>query len=185
MINYSTIAMGLPGSPAVVFTDGITSVLYSQLVAASADPTSGPTFTSLGSFTVITTSAALDVIPATTFTLRVLENGPSAGATGDFTVTVSGAVSKTSSTATAAFSTSPASNPAKIAVGGYTVQLNNTNPVALVPPSANGGVTSLEAVVTQSVIPNPGAAVPEPATPLLAGGALIMFALLLRRKKSQ
>ena len=186
-ITYSTIAVGLAGSPAVIFTDGITSILYSQLLNASADPSSGPTFTSLGNFTVTTTSTTVDIIPATTFILRVFENAPVVGATGDFIVTVSGGVSKTSSSATAAFLTSPASNPAKVAVGSYFFQLNNTNPVALVPPSANGGVTSLEAVATQaaSTAPLAAAAVPEPGSLMLLGGAVLLLALMFRKKTSR
>lgn len=166
-------------APAILFANGLgTTVTFHSLLGATATPAPGfGTYASLGDIVVNSNApASAPVAVSGSFTLHVQETAPENGPGGDLFGILSGDVSTTSSTAVVTFSSAPATTPPSFVIGNaskYLFTLYNRNPVALAPPSTNGGLTSLEAQITQLT---PDVAVPEPATCVLLGGGLLAFA---------
>ena len=124
------------------------------------------TFASLGEFQTVVTGSGAAITPGTTFTLTINQTVPSAG-TGFLQATINGTITQNSSTGLVTFSVSSTT------INGVTYSLTN-NPLPLVPPSTNNGVTSVQAQIT---------AVPEPATMILLGTGLAGAAASIRKRR--
>jgi len=155
------------GSNSVTFLGGMGNALMITFTGLGSTSLNTPTGSSFGNFQTFVSGSG--VIGASgTFTLTITQTVPVAGSN-SFSATFSGTFSSSNSgTGVVNFTVT------SISIGGITYSITN-NPLNLVPPASNNGITTVQGQIT-------GSAVPEPTSMFLLGTGLLGFAGVVRKR---
>ncbi len=166
-VSYTTAGSFNGGGNSIQFGAGanlLTITFTGVNSSVNADPS---TFASLGEFQTIVSGTGATITPGTTFSLNITQTVPTAGG-GSLLGTLSGTITQNSSSGIVTFSVT------SVTIGNVTYALTN-NPLPLVPPSTNNGVTSVQAQISTPI--------PEPATMVLLGTGLAGLAAGVRKRR--
>ena len=155
------------GTNSVTFLGGMGNALMITFTGLGSTSLNTPTGSSFGNFQTFFSGNGA-IAASGTFTLTITQTVPTAGSN-SFSATFSGTFSASNSgTGVVNFTVT------SVNIGGITYAITN-NPLNLVPPASNNGITTVQGQIT-------GSAVPEPAGMLLLGTGLLGAAGAIRKR---
>ena len=155
------------GSNSVTFLGGMGNALMITFTGLGSTSLSTPTGSSFGNFQTFFSGNG-PIAASGTFTLTITQTIPTAGSN-SFSATFAGNFSASNSGSGVVNFT-----VTSVTIGGITYSITN-NPLNLVPPASNNGITTVQGQIT-------GSAVPEPAGMLLLGTGLLGAAGAIRKR---
>lgn len=171
LVTYQTAGVFSGGGTSVTFGSGgnTTTLTFTPLGASQVDTGTNFTFGSLGHIVTSATGTGATITLGSTLTINITQLVPPG--TGSLGGILQGTISQNSSTADITF------NILSTVIAGISYTIAN-NPLSLVPANTNGGVTTIQARISDD------GNIPEPRYSFLIAGGLIALASVLRLRRT-